>query len=88
MTSVEIEEAQLQVFGMRIDETEFPLQSLWALGAKEVTLAKLRSGNSNASDVSNGLLQRNNIQTAVLKKGTCRRLWRRFGAAQRRRLIE
>jgi hypothetical protein len=69
MNAVEIEEALSDLAGSSFNEKEFPFQFLWAFGAKEVTLAKLRSGNSNSSDLENGLLQRNNIHIAVAPRG-------------------
>ena len=46
-----------------------PFQFLTAFGAKDVTIAKLRGGHSNASDVSGAVLQRNNIHLSVAKEG-------------------
>ena len=69
MNAVEIEEAVSQLASQPFDAIEFPFQFLAAFGNKDTTLKKLRSGNSNASDVAGGVLQRNNIHMAIAKRG-------------------
>jgi hypothetical protein len=69
MNAVEIEEAVSQLATQPFDAAEFPFQFLAAFGNKDTTLKKLRSGNSNASDVAGGVLQRNNIHMAIAKSG-------------------
>jgi len=70
MNAVEIEEAisdlSLQPFGA----AEFPFAFLAAFGNKDTALKRLRTGNNNASDVPDGVLQRNNIHIAVCEVGT------------------
>ena len=51
------------------DPVEFPYAFLLAFGNKDTTIKKLRSGNSNASDMEGGVLQRNNIHIAIAKSG-------------------
>ena len=69
MNAVEIEEAISRLAGEPFDPANFPFQFLEAFGNKETTIKKLRSGNSNASDVTGGVLQRNNIHLAIAKPG-------------------
>jgi hypothetical protein len=69
MNAVEIEEAVSLLATQPFNAAEFPFQFLAAFGNKDTTLKKLRSGNSNASDVAGGVLQRNNIHIAIAKSG-------------------
>ncbi len=69
MNAVEIEAAVSELAASPFDAAEFPFQFLVALGNKDNTIAKLRKGVSNASDVPNGVLQRNNIHLAVAPLG-------------------
>jgi hypothetical protein len=69
VNAVEIEEAVSKLSAEPFDRANFPFQFLAAFGNKETTIKKLRSGNSNASDVAGGVLQRNNIHIAVAKPG-------------------
>jgi hypothetical protein len=69
MNAVEIEEAISELAGQPFDRAEFPYLFLGAFGNKEVTLKRLRTGNSNASDVAEGVLQRNHIHIATCDKG-------------------
>ncbi|HEY0026784.1 MAG TPA: DNA methyltransferase [Allosphingosinicella sp.] len=69
MNAVEIEEAVSDLVAQRFDPAEFPFQFLSAFGAKETTLKRLRKGDSNASNVAGGVLQRNNIHIAVAEPG-------------------
>ncbi|MBL3705979.1 hypothetical protein GI582_25125 [Sulfitobacter sp. BDSS02] len=64
MNAVEIEEAVSDLAQQPFDANEFPFAFLAAFGNKEATIKRLRSGNTNKSDVS-GILQRNNIHIAV-----------------------
>lgn len=68
MNAVEIEEAVSQLADQPFDPKEFPYAFLRAFGNKETTIKRLRSGQSNASDIG-GVLQRNNIHIAVCEKG-------------------
>lgn len=70
MNAIEIEEVVSALAGAPFDAEEFPYQFLAAFGNKETTLNRLRSGNTNKSDVAGGVLQRNNIHIAVCDPGT------------------
>ena len=69
MNAVEIEEAVSELVLQAFNEAEFPFQFITAFGAKDTTLKRLRKGESNASDVPGGILQRNNIHVAVAPRG-------------------
>jgi hypothetical protein len=69
MNAVEIEEAVSDLVAHPFDAEEFPFQFLTAFGAKDTTLKRLRKGESNASDIAGGVLQRNNIHVAVAHPG-------------------
>lgn len=69
MNAVEISDAVSALFEQPFDRTEFPFAFLEAFGNKETTIKRLRSGNSNASDVPGGLLQKNNIHLAICAPG-------------------
>ena len=51
MNAVEIEEALSDLAAQPFDPVEFPFSFLAALGNKELTLKRLRKGDTNASDV-------------------------------------
>ena len=69
MNAVEIEEAVSKLAELPFDASEFPYQFLEAFDNKPATIKILRSGKSNLSDVSNGVLQRNNIHIATCEIG-------------------
>lgn len=69
MNAVEIEEAVSALAEEAFDAAEFPFSFLEAFGNKATTINRLRSGNSNSSDIENGVLQRSNIHLAVSEKG-------------------
>ena len=71
MNAVEIEEAVSHLAMQDFDAAEFPFAFLKAFGNKETTIKKLRSAknSSNSSDISGGVLQRNNIHIAVCAEG-------------------
>lgn len=69
MNAVEIEEAVSDLAQTTFDRAEFPYEFLKAFGNKDVTIKKLRSGQSNASDVPGGILQRNNIHICICEEG-------------------
>ncbi|MGX1802020.1 class I SAM-dependent DNA methyltransferase [Brevundimonas naejangsanensis] len=69
MNPVEIEEAVSNLALEPFDRSEFPFQFLAAFDNKETTIRLLKSGKSNASDVPNGVLQRNNIHIATCDLG-------------------
>jgi len=68
MNAVEIEEAISDLALQPFDAAEFPFAFLAAFGNKDTALKRLRTGN-NTSDVSGGVLQRNNIHIAVCETG-------------------
>jgi hypothetical protein len=69
MNAVEIESAVSDLALQPFDGAEFPFAFLAAFGNKETTINRLRKGDSNASDISGGVLQRNNIHIAVCNQG-------------------
>ena len=69
MNAVEIEEAISDLSFQPFDAAEFPFAFLSAFGNKDTALKRLRTGNNNASDVPDGVLQRNNIHIAVCEVG-------------------
>ena len=60
MSPVEIEEAISALAEQPFDAGTFPYEFLEAFGNKAATIKRLRSGNTNKSDVD-GVLQTNNI---------------------------
>ncbi|SDB69630.1 Type II restriction/modification system, DNA methylase subunit YeeA [Agrobacterium fabrum] len=68
MNAVEIEEAISALAEQPFDAAEFPFAFLQAFGAKETTLRRLRSGETNKSDLG-GVLQTSNIHIAVAPEG-------------------
>ncbi len=70
MNAVEIEAALSELALQPFDAAEFPFAFLAAFGNKDTTLKRLRTGNNNVSDVSGGVLQRNNIHIAACEAGT------------------
>jgi hypothetical protein len=69
MNAVEIEAALSDLAEAEFDAAEFPYQFLAAFGNKEVALKKLRTGHSNTSDLTGGVLLRNNIHLATCDTG-------------------
>lgn len=69
MNAVEIEAAISDLAMQPFSAEEFPYAFLAAFGNKDTTLKKLRTGNSNASDLAGGVLQRNNIHIAICNVG-------------------
>lgn len=65
MNAVEIEAALSELALQPFDADEFAYEFLAAFGHKETTLKRLRTGNTNSSDVPGGVLLRNNIHIAV-----------------------
>lgn len=65
MNAVEIEAAVSELAEKPFDAQEFAFDFLRAFGNKETTIKKLRAGQSNPSDIQNGVLQRNHIHIAV-----------------------
>jgi hypothetical protein len=68
MNAVEIEEAITQLAEQPFDPAEFPYAFLAAFGNKETTLRRLRSGETNKSDVG-GVLQTSNIHIQTCDSG-------------------
>jgi hypothetical protein len=68
MNAVEIEEAVSRLAEDPFDPEEFPFAFLEAFGNKQTTIKRLRS-SSNQSDLSGGVLQRNNIHLKVCAEG-------------------
>jgi hypothetical protein len=69
MNAVEIEVAVSTLASQPFDAAEFPFAFLAAFGHKETTIKRLRKGESNASDVPGGVLQRNHIHIATCESG-------------------
>jgi len=69
MNAVEIEAAISDLAQAPFDAGEFPFAFLAAFGHKDTALKRLRSGNNNASDVTGGVLLRNNIHIAICSDG-------------------
>ena len=70
MNVVEIEAAVSELALQPFDREEFPFAFLKAFANKETTITRLRKGETNASDVASGVLQRNNIHLATCEAGT------------------
>src|SRR5690242_807112 len=70
MNAVEIEEALSALAEEPFDGAEFPFAFLTAFGNKATTIQRLRKGDSNASDVPGGVLQRNHIHIATAAPGS------------------
>lgn len=69
MNAVEIEEAVSSLAEAPFDRAAFPFAFLAAFGNKPTTIARLRSGASNSSDIPGGVLQRSNIHIATCPAG-------------------
>ncbi|WP_230279805.1 type IIL restriction-modification enzyme MmeI [Croceicoccus sp. Ery15] len=69
MNPVEIEEAVTQLASEPFDRADFPFQFLAAFGNKKTTIDRLRKGNTNQSDLMDGVLQRSNIHIATCSSG-------------------
>jgi hypothetical protein len=69
MNAVEIEQALSELAAQPFVGGEFPFQFLAAFGNKATTIQRLRKGDSNASDLPGGVLQRNHIHIAMAEPG-------------------
>jgi len=69
MNAVEIEEAVSALAALPFDAESFPYAFLESFGNKETTLKRLRSGETNQSDIPGGVLQRNNIHLKTCPVG-------------------
>ncbi|HET7663915.1 MAG TPA: DNA methyltransferase [Rhodanobacteraceae bacterium] len=72
MNAVEIEAAVAELASQPFERDEFPFAFLAAFGNKATTIQRLRKGNTNKSDVPDGVLQRNNIHLATCDAGNVR----------------
>jgi len=68
LNAVEIEESISALAEQPFDPAEFPFAFLEAFGAKTTTIKRLRSGNTNKSDLG-GVLQTSNIHIKVCPEG-------------------
>jgi hypothetical protein len=68
MNAVEIEEAVSKLAEAPFDAATFPYAFLEAFGNKAATVKRLKSGNTNKSDLG-GVLQQRNIHIKVCSKG-------------------
>ena len=68
MNAVEIEEAVSSLAEQPFDAQSFPFAFLEAFGNRATTIQRLKSGNTNQSDLG-GVLQRNNIHIKVCPEG-------------------
>jgi hypothetical protein len=69
MNAVEIEEALSELALQPFETGEFPYLFLTAFGNKDTAIKRLRSGNSNQSDIVDGVLQRSHIHLATCGVG-------------------
>lgn len=69
MNAVEIEEAISKLAEQPFVPAEFPYAFLEAFGNKATTINRLKSGNTNKTDIEDAVLQYNNIHIAVCPAG-------------------
>ena len=69
MSPVEIEQAISELAESEFEAENFAFAFLEAFGNKATTIKRLKSGNTNSSDLEGGVLQRNNIHIAVCSAG-------------------
>ncbi|MBS1633881.1 MAG: lactate dehydrogenase, partial [Bacteroidetes bacterium] len=69
MNAVEIEEAISRLAEQPFDPAEFPYAFLEAFGNKATTINRLKSGNTNKTDIEGTVLQYNNIHIAACPAG-------------------
>jgi hypothetical protein len=69
MNAVEIEEALPVLVASEFDRDLFPYKFLSAFGNSDTTIARLRNGKANKSDLTGGVLQRSNIHILVCESG-------------------
>jgi hypothetical protein len=69
MNAVEIDQAVSELFQQPFDAAEFPFQFLAAFDRNETALKRLRTRNTNRSDVPLAVLQRNHIHIATAPVG-------------------
>ena len=69
MNAVEIEEAVTELASQPFDRAEFPYQFLEAFGRNATAIKRLRSKNTNHSDIDGGVLQRSHIHISTCDVG-------------------
>ena len=69
MNAVEIAEAVSELALQPFEAGEFPYLFLTAFGNKDTAIKRLRSGNTNQSDIADGVLQRSHIHLATCGAG-------------------
>jgi len=69
LNAVEIEEAISRLAEQPSDPAEFPYAFLEAFGNKATTINRLKSGNTNKTDIEGAVLQFNNIHISVCSTG-------------------
>ncbi|MFC3706271.1 class I SAM-dependent DNA methyltransferase [Devosia honganensis] len=69
MNPVEIAEAVSELAEKPFDQETFPYAFLEAFGFKQTTIRRLKSGETNASDLPNGVLRRGSIHMLVCERG-------------------
>jgi len=69
MNAVEIEDALSTLAAQPFDRAAFPFAFLEAFGRNATTIKRLRTGNTNSSDVPGGVLLRKNMHMAVCEFG-------------------
>lgn len=69
MNAVEIADAISRLAEQQFDAAAFPYAFLEAFGNKETTIKRLKTGNTNQSDIEGGVLQRNHIHMAACAAG-------------------
>lgn len=69
MNAVEIEEAVSALALTPFERAAFPFAFLAAFGNKDTAIQRLRSGNTNQSDIPGGVLQRNYIHLVTCDAG-------------------
>jgi hypothetical protein len=69
LNPVEIEEAISNLAEQPFSPAEFPYLFLEAFGNKTTTIARLKKGDTNKTDIEGAVLQQNNIHMAVCEAG-------------------
>ncbi|AQS41007.1 MAG: Putative DNA methylase [Candidatus Tokpelaia hoelldobleri] len=69
MNPVEMEQAVAELAQAPFDAENFPYSFLEAFGNTQTTIKKLKKRTTNASDLANAVLQRNNIHIATVEAG-------------------
>jgi hypothetical protein len=69
LNPVEIEEAISNLAEQPFSPTEFPYLFLEAFGNKTTTIARLKKGDTNKTDIEGAVLQQNNIHMAACEVG-------------------